>query len=319
MTIPSDDADPLEWLLFAQSGVLTWRQAVCELSPSQVRHLIATKQWRRICRGILIDHRGQLTREQEWWVAVLAAGDGAILAGLAAARAGGLRGAWRQDIVDILVPETRRRADLLRRLPLGLPAVRVRRTRHLPAVDLQRARPDRTGMARSVVDAAQWAGTDDEARALVAAACQQRLTVPVEILSVVNRMPRARRRALVRETAHDAAGGAQALSEIDFVRLCRRYGLPTPDLQEPRTDGSGRRRYLDAYWRRWRLHVEIDGAHHMDVRNWAADMRRQNEVWIAGDRILRFPAWLVRQRPAEVAAQVRAALEAAGWCPQERI
>jgi very-short-patch-repair endonuclease len=75
----------------------------------------------------------------------------------------------------------------------------------------------------------------------------------------------------------------------------------------------------DAYWRRWRLHVEIDGAHHMDVRSWAADMRRQNEVWIAGDRILRFPAWLVRQRPAEVASQVRAALEAAGWRPQERI
>jgi hypothetical protein len=170
-----------------------------------------------------------------------------------------------------------------------------------------------------VVDVAQWARTDDEARALVAAACQQRLTVPAEILSVLTRMPRARRRALVRETAHDVAGGVQALSEIDFVRLCRRYRLPAPDLQEPRIDGDGRRRYLDAYWRRWRLHVEIDGAHHMDVRNWAADMRRQNEVWISGDRILRFPAWLVRQRPAEVAAQVCAALEAAGWRPQGRI
>jgi hypothetical protein len=51
----------------------------------------------------------------------------------------------------------------------------------------------------------------------------------------------------------------------------------------------------------------------MDVRQWAEDMRRQNDIWVAGDRILRFLAWLVRSRPDEVAASVRAALSAAGW------
>jgi hypothetical protein len=51
----------------------------------------------------------------------------------------------------------------------------------------------------------------------------------------------------------------------------------------------------------------------MDARHWAADMLRQNQVWIAGDRVLRFPAWLIRARPAEVADQLRAALAAAGW------
>jgi hypothetical protein len=50
--------------------------------------------------------------------------------------------------------------------------------------------------------------------------------------------------------------------------------------------------------------VEIDGAHHMDVRRWADDMLRQNQVWIAGDRILRFPAWLVRAEPAVRAADL---------------
>ena len=82
-----------------------------------------------------------------------------------------------------------------------------------------------------------------------------------------------------------------------------------------RADRGAANRYVDAYWRRWRLQVEVDGAHHVDVRHWAADMRRQNEIWIAGDRILRFPAWLVRHRPNEVAAQLRAALLAAGWSP----
>ncbi|MEV6709076.1 DUF559 domain-containing protein [Micromonospora wenchangensis] len=86
-------------------------------------------------------------------------------------------------------------------------------------------------------------------------------------------------------------------------------------MQERRRDADGRTRYLDAYWRRWGLHVEVDGAHHMDVRHWAADLRRQNGVWISGDRILRFTAFDVRHRPDEVAAQLRAALTAAGWRP----
>jgi very-short-patch-repair endonuclease len=170
-------------------------------------------------------------------------------------------------------------------------------------------------MARSLVDAAQWARTDDEARALVAAGCQQRLVIAAEILDVVERMPRARRRALVLDTARMVADGATSLPEIDFAMLCRRAGLPLPDRQVERRDARGRRRYLDVYWAAFRLHVEIDGAWHTEVRAWWADMRRQNDLWIAGDRVLRFPAWLVRTRPAEVAAQVRAALVAAGWRP----
>lgn len=108
----------------------------------------------------------------------------------------------------------------------------------------------------------------------------------------------------------DALGGATALSEIDFVKLCRRHRLPEPDLQERRKDAGGRTRYLDAYWRKWKLHVEIDGAHHMDARHWGKDMLRQNEVWLEGDRVLRFPAFLVRTEPLAVVAQLRAALGA---------
>jgi hypothetical protein len=42
-------------------------------------------------------------------------------------------------------------------------------------------------------------------------------------------------------------------------------------------------------------------------------MRRQNDIWVSGDRLPRFPAFLVRYRPAEVAEQIRQALTAAGW------
>jgi very-short-patch-repair endonuclease len=72
---------------------------------------------------------------------------------------------------------------------------------------------------------------------------------------------------------------------------------------------------LDAYFEQWRLHVEVDGGQHMEVRQWWADMKRQNALWIPGDRVLLFPSWAIRHRPAEVVAQVRAALTAAGWTP----
>nr|MDT0663491.1 hypothetical protein [Micromonospora sp. DSM 115978] len=315
MRLPRDDADALDWLLFEQSGIVTWRQAVDELGPSRVRHLLATGRWQRLCRGVLAAGTGPLTREAQSWVAVLAAGDRAVLAGLAAARAGGLRGRWRRQVLDVLVPYPRHASRLPRTFPPGLPAVKVRRTRHLPDSDIQFARPMRTTMARALVDAAQWAASDREAQELLATGCQQRLVTTGELAKALDQMPQVPRRELIRLTIDDVAGGAEALSEIDFVRLCRRHQLPPPDLQERRSDGEGRNRYLDAYWREWRLHVEIDGAHHMDARQWAADMHRQNEVWLTGDRILRFTAFDVRTRPAFVASQLHAALVAAGWRP----
>ena len=127
-------------------------------------------------------------------------------------------------------------------------------------------------------------------------------------------LPRSRRRALVRETAGFAAGGrdagigAQPPAAVPAVRASG--AGPAGPAYGP----SGRSRYLDAYWRRWRLHVEVDGAWHLDARAWWADMRRQNEVWIAGDRVLRFPAWALNE-PERVTTQLRAALVAAGWRP----
>jgi very-short-patch-repair endonuclease len=262
---------------------------------------------------VLVTRPGQLGAEQHAWVAVLAAGPGALLAGLAAATAGGLRGQWQRTAIDVLVPGDRRSPDLLGRLPADLPAVKVRRTGTLPDEDRQPARPDRTTMARSVVDAAQWAPNDSEARAVVAAACQQGRALPAEILAVADRMPRARRRQLVLTTATDAAGGAGSLAEIDFVRLCRAHRLPEPDLQRKRTDTAGRVRYLDAYWERFGIHVEVDGGHHTEVGEWESDMRRQNDVWIAGDMILRFPATQIRQNPHEVAQQLLRALRSRGF------
>jgi len=314
MRMPRDDASGLDWLLFEQHGVISTAQALRHISEERLRTLLRTKRWRRVHRGVFVTHDGLLTREAQWWIAVLAAGRGAHLAGLAAAVAGGLRGSWRRrEIVDVIRHTNAGAPRLLRRLPLEMPAVMVHRTRVLPAEDRQVGRPHRTSMARSLLDAAIWALDDADAVSVIAAGCQQRLVLPSEVQAVADRFPHCRRHVLITETLGFAGLGATSPAEIGFLKLCHRHSLPVPHLQVKRRDAAGNARYLDAYFAEYGLHVEIDGMQHLDPRAWAADMRRQNDVWVSGDRILRFPAFLIRTNPDEVVRQLVAALRAAGW------
>ena len=57
--------------------------------------------------------------------------------------------------------------------------------------------------------------------------------------------------------------------------------------------------------------VEVDGLWHMDATAWWADMHRDNELTLSGYRVLRFPAFAVRDHPEVVAAQIADALRLA--------
>ena len=304
------------WLLYLQDGVLSREQALGHMTVAALRHRVTSGRWQRAGSGILVAHNGPVTDDQARWIAVLAAGPHAVLAGLAAARAGGLR----RDpgpVIDVLVPAATRALQPGRSVahPMGVRLV-VHRSSALPDKDvMSHVRPPRTTMARSVVDAAQWARTDDAARALVAAVCRQRLVSDEEIAEVLFRMPRARRRSVVLETVGFTSRGAEALSEIDFVKLCRRACLPEPDLQTRRRDASGRMRRLDATWTEYGVAAEVDGSVHDEPEVRWNDMFRQNELWIGDERFLRFPGWAVRNRPQQVADQLRRALIHGGWTP----
>jgi hypothetical protein len=50
----------------------------------------------------------------------------------------------------------------------------------------------------------------------------------------------------------------------------------------------------------------------LDAAAWWADMHRDNELTLSGYRVLRFPAFAVRDHPEEVAAQIADALGLAG-------
>jgi len=294
-----------DYLLFVQRNVLSRRQALRFWTPSAIQHRLKRGLWQHPHRGVYVASPVGLTRHQKRWIAVLAA-PGSVLGGRTALEEAGLDG-FESPTVELILPGELR----LDRPPIW---VRTHRTRHLPTSDLAaRSQPRRTSTGRSVVDAARWAASDNEARTAIVIAVQQGLIAEHDMTTVLQRLPRVRRSQLIRNTVADAFGGARSLAELEFLALSRRAGFPEPKLQVERRDASGRRRFVDALYEKYGVLVEIDGVQHLDARQAWADMKRQNDLWVSGLRVLRFPSFLVRERPQEVIEQVRCALIAGGW------
>jgi uncharacterized protein DUF559 len=307
--------DPeLSWILRRQHDVISRRQILRHLTEAAVRRHLYNGRWQVPHRGIYVTHNGPLTRQQRLWVGLLAAGVGRprlAVAGLSALEFDAFRG-FSCDRLEIYLPDRLR----ARSVP---DFVRIRRVKSLAPVDFQaKAWPPRTTSARSAIDAARWSSSDNRARAIITAVVQQRLATPADLLDAAYRVTRMTRRELIFATIHDAAGGSESINEQDFLNLCRRGGLPEPTRQSVVRGPDGRARYRDAHFEEWNLHVEIDGSHHMDVGSWWADMQRQNSMWTPGVRVLRFPAWAIRNEPEKVIEAVRRALIEAGWRPKIR-
>lgn len=116
--------------------------------------------------------------------------------------------------------------------------------------------------------------------------------------------------ALGRALIDDLGGGAQALSEVEFLAFCRRHGFPRPELQV-RLDTRGRRRYLDATFRApcgRIVRVEIDGGVHLTVSQRWRDTRNDNDAIIDGELVLRFASFAIYTNDRTAVAQLRRAL-----------
>lgn len=305
----------LEQVIAERHGVLDTATALRHMTRAELRWRVETGRWQRLCRKVLVTHSGPLSDAQALWVALLWAGDGTVLGGLTAARLDGLTGFGdkspiAEGPIHLVTPLGRReRGD---RPPLSV----VRHySRLLGPEDIHPVRqPPRTRTARSLVDAASWMPTERGALAVLAAGIQQRLVRADDLDAAIARNPRLRRRKLISDALADIAGGAQALSEIDFSRrVVRRFRLPEPTRQMIRRDATGRRRYIDAAWDQWKVAVEIDGAQHMEPLQQWDDMDKSNQLQIGGFQVLHFPAWVVRSHPELVAQRIVAALRAAGW------
>lgn len=240
---------------------------------------------------------------QRWTAARLHGGPGALLTAFTAAQACGVEH-WERDTVHVLVQAGTRVRD-------GCPIpIRVH---YIPRLGRRDATPGSFVhcLPDALLRAAATFPTPRPGCGLFAAAVEQRIIAATELAGALERAPRQRHRRALWYAVADIAQGSDALSEIDFVRLCRTHHLPPPAQQVVRVDTAGRRRYLDATWRRRHgrlVVVEVDGALHLVATRWWDDQLRQNELALADALVLRFPSVVVRTDPDTVAEHLRRAM-----------
>ena len=276
----------------------------CGITRWEARAHIRARRWQRIGDQSIALHSGPIVEVGWHWAAVFQGGPRARLDGASALMASGLK-RFSVDRIRVSVPR----------------GARVRRTRHFNIRQTRRWLADdqvpngipRAKPAGAAVRAALWASSNRQATLVLTMAVQQGVTTAEDLAEAALLVRRDKRRELVHSVVSDLLAGSTTLGEIDFVRECKRRGLPTPSQQVMRRDDAGHY-FLDIYWSEWGLVVEIDGIHHSWADNVVADALRQNAISLAGDTVLRLPLLGFRVAPDDFFDQIAAALIRAG-CP----
>ncbi len=228
----------------------------------------------RVFRGVYaVGHTG-LSNEGRWMAAVLACGEGAALSHRSAA-----------ELWEMLEPGVR---------PVDVTVPVAGGRRHRPGIRLHRSPSltnDVTTVRRSIA-----------------------VTTPARTIDDLRRgvSPKLVRRAIrqaeydglpIGENAHQTCGTRSDL-EAGFLRLCRRRGLPQPEVNVP----IGRFT-VDFLWREQGLVVETDTYRtHRGRQAFLDDRERANELASLGLDVLRFTDVRMENQPAQVVALVRARL-----------
>ncbi len=224
----------------------------------------------RLHRGVYAVGHAKLSEKGRYMAAVLAAGEGAVLAGLSAAK---LWQAWRRKVpeIHVVVPGNRRlRASF-----------RVQRTRHLHARDFTTHDGiPVTTMARTLVDLTDTLTAPQLANVIHEAAFRKRF----DRISTYAAIERANgRRKLHRLLEALQADGAGTKSDLEdrFLELVSE--LPPPAINT-RIAGFE----VDFAWPG--AVVEIDGPGHTRLRTRREDAIREAGLKRAGFGVIRFTA-----------------------------
>jgi hypothetical protein len=292
----------LSSLADAQCGVSTRQQLIgFGVTLSTIDAQLAARRWTTWGSHVVIMHNFKPTRTQLMRAAVLDAGYPSALASHTALELHGFK-PFAQEATQIHLLIVRGAKVTAH------PMISIHESRRVkPEYHVEVGGLPCTDIARSAIDAAAWQPWPRFACAQVAAVVQQRLCTAEDLERAMRYVGRVRHKAHLREAIRDIRGGSQALSEIDLVRLCRRFGLQEPDRQVKRVDRHGRLRYLDGEWKLVdgrRVVLEVDGAHHLDVKSWQSDMRRERAVVIGGAQVLRATSVEVRVEPSQIAADL---------------
>lgn len=317
------DLSEVDQFAAGQSGVVNRSQlAAMGVSRHIIARRVAAGAWRELGPRVVVLHRGSLSREQRWWAGVMhaaldlssprAPAPRCALSGLTAAEAGGLRGLESNE-VHVVVDHGREVGDLL------LPDLQVRlhQTRHLLDGETHPLLlPPRLRMPRAVIESASAVALSRpyRARAIVAAAVQQRLVRPADLREFALSRPTLPGRRLLLECCAEAEGGAHSLPEMEYLRALRRTGLPEPTRQRVLQHADGRW-YLDNDFQPYLVTVEINGIQHYEQMLRERDDFRRAVLQIGGRIVVDLSTYVVRHHVEAAMVLTAEALIARGYQP----
>ncbi len=296
----------LRELALAQQQVVS-RLQLRELGigSDDVAAQVRAQRWRTIGHAVVVLHRGGISREGQFWVALLHAGPAALVAWTALEWYGMQR--WERRDVHVIVA----RGTSVTPLP-GLVVHESRRFR------MERDAVQWRGLTtvrrpRAVLDAASWEKRPDTGAALLAAAVQQRLVGVDRLAAELATAGQIRHARLLREHLVAVSRGTDSLGEIRIASILRDAGLPSPRRQTPiRVAGVRRRMDVEVDLPDGSVLVlEIDGVDHDDLRARATDTLKDLAAVTTARLPVRVTPWMVRHRRDQLVAALRGVRDAA--------
>jgi len=297
------DRNALARTLDHQLDVITREQAVAVgLTKHALRHRLRLGgPWQGLLPGVYLATTGSPTRIQQEMAAMLYAGPGSVITGLAAVRQHHIRGPVT-EFIDVLIPASRRRRDA--------DFVQLHRTTRLPT-QIWQLGPLRYALSpRAVADAVRDLTSLRDVRAMVADAVQRGHCRVPDLSEELSKGPSVGSK-LFREALADVADGIRSAAEGDLKDLLAKSGLPAPLFNASIYDGDGT--FIarpDAWWPEKGVAVEVDSHEwHMSPHDHTRTLERQRRMGKRGILVLPFTPREIRTQPAKVMATIRDALK----------
>jgi len=258
------------------------------VSDDEIRWRLRTGGLIRVHRGVYrVGHRAPST-EATYLAAVLAAGEGALLGGRAAAH------------LLVILKGAAPPPEVIARTQRRIEGVTTHRSRLLNAQDATTVEGiPVTTVPRTLVDIASVLSVDALARACHEAGVRYG-TTPKAVEAVLARRPNNPGAKKLRRVLHGDVKVTLSTLEARFLELLIDAGLPLPETNRP---AGGRR--VDCRWPEQRLTVELDGYQfHNSRHSWELDRLREREARARGDEFRRFTYGDVFERPALMLAEL---------------
>jgi predicted transcriptional regulator of viral defense system len=225
-------------------------------------------------RGVYAVGHARLSQHGRWIAAVLAAGDGAVLSHLAAAK---LWEVWRRKVtgVDVTAPTNRR----------DRPGVRVHRARHLDPRDVTKHDGiPVTTVPRTLVDLSSVLTAAQLANVIHEAAFRNRFDLEAtrQAIERANGRHTLHTLATALEAHANGSAGTRSALEDQFLAQLNRNGMP-----EPLVNTKVANVEVDFHWPDQNLCIEIDGPGHQRPRTQAEDRLRDAKLRAAAQEVIR--------------------------------